>query len=85
MLNDQDLQNTGKAEKTTSCTEEYDFTYLSLGAGVQSSALLLMLEKGLFGMDKYKVDVCFFADTQGEPYWVYDQLSKLKEQSSLPI
>ena len=65
--------------------KHYDYTYLSLGAGVQSSALLLMLEKGLFGMDKYKVDVCFFADTQGEPYWVYDQLSKLKEQSSLPI
>ena len=76
MLNDQDLQNTGKAEKTTSCTEEYDFPYLRLGAGVQSSALLVLSCTD----DRVpKPDVAIFADTGDEPPWVYEYLDALTD------
>lgn len=51
------------------------FTYLSLGAGVQSSALLAMSALGLRGCPK--ADVAIFADTQDEPKWVYEQLGVL--------
>lgn len=49
---------------------------LSLGAGVQSSALLLMADEGRFGDDK--PDVAIFADTQCEPSYVYENLTKLR-------
>ena len=48
------------------------FTYLSLGAGVQSSALLVMSAKGLY--DCPRADIAVFADTGDEPQWVYDYL-----------
>jgi hypothetical protein len=51
------------------------FTYLSLGVGVQSSALLLMSALGLRGCPK--ADVAIFADTQDEPAWVYEHLQFL--------
>lgn len=47
---------------------------LSLGAGVQSSALLLMSIKGVLP----KLDHAIFADTQWEPAEVYAQLEFLK-------
>ena len=47
---------------------------LSLGAGVQSSALLLMSCKGILP----KLDYAIFADTQWEPPWVYETLEWLK-------
>jgi hypothetical protein len=53
----------------------YDLTYLSLGAGVQSSAMLVMTVLGLH--DCPRADFAIFADTQGEPQWVYDQVSAL--------
>jgi len=43
---------------------------LSLGAGVQSSTLALMVEKG----EIPKVDCGIFADVGGEPQTVYDHL-----------
>ena len=46
---------------------------LSLGAGVQSSTLALMIEKGLIP----KVDAAIFSDTMGEPVAVYDFLKML--------
>lgn len=46
---------------------------LSLGAGVQSTALALMAEEGAF-----KIDHAIFADTHGEPESVYEQLSWLQ-------
>jgi len=61
----------------------YDFTYLSLGAGVQSSALLLMSSKELCGVPKS--DIAIFSDTQSEPPWVYEHLEKLHELSNIPI
>ena len=54
---------------------------LSLGAGVQSSALALMIEKGEVPM----VDCAIFADVGAEPKVVYDHLEYLKTQLSYPI
>lgn len=61
----------------------FDFTYLSLGAGVQSSALLLCAEKGLY--DVPRPEICWFADTMCEPPHVYAWLDRLRELSSIPI
>jgi hypothetical protein len=51
-------------------------TYLSLGAGVQSSALYVMTTLGLHGCPR--ADVAIFADTQCEPQYVYDYLAVLR-------
>lgn len=53
----------------------HDFTYLSLGAGVQSTALLVLSAMGLSGCPK--ADCAIFADAQDEPAWVYDHLNTL--------
>jgi hypothetical protein len=57
-------------------------TIVSLGAGVQSTAMLLMAENGDFGTIP---DAAIFADTQWEPQGVYDQLSKIKETCTTTI
>lgn len=49
---------------------------LSLGAGVQSSALLLLCYDGKLDMN---IDFAVFADTQSEPQEVYDWLEKLTD------
>ena len=54
---------------------------LSLGAGVQSSTLALMMEKGLAP----KPDYAIFSDTQGEPKQVYEWLKWLTKQLSKTI
>ena len=55
---------------------------LSLGAGVQSSALALMIEKGEVPM----IDAAIFADVKGEPKAVYEWLQYLKTQiTKFPI
>lgn len=54
---------------------------LSLGAGVQSSTLALMIEKGEVPM----VDCAIFADVKGEPKAVYEWLDWLETQLSYPI
>ncbi len=51
-------------------------TYLSLGAGAQSSALLVCSALGLHGVPR--ADVAIFADTQDEPAWVYEQVNLLR-------
>lgn len=64
--------------------KKYDYVYLAFGAGVQSSALLLMCNKKEL-REKYNVplpSIAWFADTQGEPYWVYDQFSELQKLST---
>ena len=58
-----------------------DLRILSLGAGVQSSTLALMIEKGEVPM----VDAAIFSDTFGEPKAVYEWLEWLKKQLSFPI
>jgi len=55
---------------------DYDYTYLSLGAGVQSSALLVL---GCTDERVPKPDAAVFADTGDEPSWVYDYLKVLTE------
>ena len=64
-------------ERTDEGNEEFDMRCLSLGAGVQSSAMILMADRGDFG------DVpehAIFADTQSEPPWVYEHLSWLESE-----
>jgi len=59
-----------------------DLRILSLGAGVQSSTLALMIEKGEIPM----VNAGIFADVKGEPQAVYDWLNYLKTQiTKFPI
>ena len=55
---------------------------LSLGAGVQSSTLALMLARGDLGP---MPDCAIFADTQGEPASVYRWLDWLEAQLPYPV
>lgn len=55
--------------------------YISLGAGVQSSALLVLSAKEIVP----RADVAIFADTKDEPEWVYSHLEQLKKWSSIEI
>tara|TARA_R100000231_G_scaffold102375_1_gene76081 strand:- start:76 stop:906 length:831 start_codon:yes stop_codon:yes gene_type:complete len=57
------------------------FRVLSLGAGVQSSTLALMIHKGEIPM----VDCAIFADTQAEPPKVYEWLKFIKKTVSYPV
>jgi len=54
---------------------EANFVYLSFGAGVQSTALLIMSVLGLDGCPK--ADAAIFADTQDEPLWVYENVERM--------
>src|ERR1039457_3883021 len=55
---------------------------VSLGAGVQSSALALMAAEGRFGASP---ELAVFADTGWEPAAVYAQLDWLTEQLPYPV
>jgi hypothetical protein len=57
------------------------FRVLSLGAGVQSSTLALMMAKGLVEPP----DCAIFADTQWEPQAVYTWLDWLEKQLPFPV
>ena len=59
------------------------FRSLSLGAGVQSTVLALMAERGEYGLPK--PDVAIFADTGWEPPSVYEHLEWLRGQLSFEI
>lgn len=56
-------------------------TFLSLGAGVQSSTLALMCAHGEIEMP----DAAIFADTQWEPKAVYDWLDWLEPKLPFPV
>ena len=56
---------------------------LSLGAGVQSTAMALMAETGYMGMEK--PGLAIFADTGWEPKAVYEHLEWLKGQLSYEV
>ena len=56
---------------------------LSLGAGVQSTVLALLAERGEYGLPK--PDVAIFADTGWEPKNVYEHLDWLQSQLSFEI
>ena len=54
---------------------------LSLGAGVQSTVVALMAERG----DILPIDCAIFADTQSEPSGVYRHLDWLSGALSYPV
>ena len=56
------------------------FRYISLGAGVQSTAVLAMSALGLRGVPK--ADCAIFADTGDEPDWTYRHLAMLEKWSA---
>lgn len=58
-------------------------TFLSLGAGVQSTALLLLLQHGVFDIEP--PERAIFADTGWEPEYVYEHLEQLIGISEIPI
>lgn len=58
------------------------YTVLSLGAGVQSSTLAMLAEKGIIGP---KPDCAIFADTGWESKAVYEWLDWLESQLSYPV
>ena len=62
--------------KIDTTSGEYDYTFLSLGAGVQSSALLVL---GCIEEEPRvpRPDICLFADTGDEPQYVYDYVEQL--------
>lgn len=57
-----------------STVTDYDFTYMSLGCGVQSSALLVLAATGQVP----KPELCVFADTGDEPQYVLDYFDILQ-------
>ena len=59
------------------------FRSLSLGAGVQSTVLALMAERGEYGLSK--PDVAIFADTGWEPPSVYEHFDWLQSQLSYDV
>jgi hypothetical protein len=61
---------------------ETDFTFLSLGAGVQSSTIALMAKHGEITP---MPDAAIFADTQAEPASVYKWLDWLEPQLPFPV
>lgn len=68
------------------------YTALSLGAGVQSSVLALLLDKhrtgGSYRLDKLgydRPDIAIFADTKWEPRYIYKHLEWLQGELSLPV
>ena len=80
-LNEGSLQ---RAVKTGTVT----FRALSLGAGVQSSVLALLLSRPnscLLELGYPKPDAAVFADTGWEPEYVYRHLDWLEEQLDFPL
>lgn len=61
--------------------EPKTITILSLGAGVQSTALALMAEEGLIE----PVVAAVFSDTGDEPQELYDHIERLRGMVSYPI
>ncbi len=62
------------AKTSRASSPGFDLRVLSLGAGVQSTAMYLM---ALDGELPHTPDVAIFADTQQEPPWVYENLWRL--------
>ncbi len=59
------------------------YTYISFGAGVQSTAMLICSNLGLHGVPR--ADSAIFADTQNEPGWVYEQFDVMQTWSKIPV
>ena len=61
-------------------TTEPALRVLSLGAGVQSTALLILAARG----DLPRLDAAIFSDTGWEPKAVYDHLNRLEREVAAP-
>lgn len=78
----------GSSSAAISCSGLFDpppateYTFLSLGAGVQSSCLALMAAKGEITP---MPNAAIFADTQAEPKSVYRWLDWLEKQLPFPV
>ncbi|MFF4177623.1 hypothetical protein [Streptomyces sp. NPDC001750] len=68
------------AAEMDASTPKPAFTYLSLGAGVQSTTLLLLAAEGRLP----KPDAALFADTGWEPRSVYEHLDRLDREVAQP-
>jgi len=64
-------------------TNENTITYISFGAGVQSTTLLLMSTLGIY--DCPRADVAIFADTQTEGPWTLKHIEKVRKLTDIPI
>lgn len=60
---------------------EHKANIISLGAGLQSTALCYMSEMGLIE----RADHIVFSDTGAEPDWVYETLERVRRDISIPI
>ncbi len=72
----------------TENTETVVYRSLSLGAGVQSSVLALLLSRSdpqLLELGYPQPDVAVFADTGWEPHYVYAHLDWLESQLNYPL
>ncbi len=72
--------NAGQNLQSHQMTDQ-TITILSLGAGVQSTALALMAERGMIE----KPIAAIFSDTGDEPATVYAHLENLKSMLSFPV
>ena len=77
------MSDPGMVSDRTKIRNRTPFRSLSLGAGVQSTVLALMAERGEYGLPK--PDVAVFADTGWEPPSVYEHLDWLQDQLSFEI
>lgn len=77
------MSDPGMVSDRTKVRNRTPFRSLSLGAGVQSTVLALMAERGEYGLPK--PDVAVFADTGWEPPSVYEHLDWLQEQLSFEV
>ncbi len=59
-----------------------DLTAISLGAGVQSTALYML---AIHGKIEPMPNVAIFADTMQEPHWVYENVTELSRRGQLKI
>lgn len=72
---------TAKERRAAKRNPEPDFTFLSMGAGVQGTTIVLLVAEGRLP----KPDYAIFADTGWEPSKVYDHLDKLERDVMQPI
>lgn len=70
-----------KTMEATTVNPRETVTVISFGAGVQSTAMILMSDRG----EIPRAEVAIFADTGVEPRYVYDWLAKIRTLVSIPI
>ena len=77
------MSNPELVADTTKLRNRNATVVLSLGAGVQSTVLALMADRGEYGLSR--PDLAIFADTGWEPQAVYDHLEWLESQLSYEV